>query len=149
MSWFWSSGGSILTLIKKCGPQNITRHRLHLSMIDNQQSSSQLQKHIVSPIIYLQDKILGQEKKFGSGQLIFENWSGGPVAVFFFFEPRPKFSKSNKSQQAEMMPIQSWQPGGVRCRVSGAGSRRTAFQAWRKPGVGGWRGHIGLFRSHL
>ena len=22
MSWFWSSGGSILTQIKKCGPQN-------------------------------------------------------------------------------------------------------------------------------
>ena len=32
---------------------------------------------------------LGQEKKnFGSGQLIFENWSGGPVDLFsFFFEP--------------------------------------------------------------
>ena len=28
--WFWSSGGSILTLIKKCGPQNIARSRLHL-----------------------------------------------------------------------------------------------------------------------
>ena len=29
--------------------------------------------------------ILGQGKKnFGSGQLIFENWSGGPVDVFFF-----------------------------------------------------------------
>ena len=26
---------------------------------------------------------LGQEKKFGSGQLIFENWSGSPVEVFF------------------------------------------------------------------
>ena len=24
---------------KKCGPQNITRHRLHLSIIDDQQSS--------------------------------------------------------------------------------------------------------------
>ena len=33
------------------------------------------------------------KKNFGSGQLIFENWSGGPVEVFFF-EPRPIFSKS-------------------------------------------------------
>ena len=24
------------------------------------------------------------KKNFGSGQLIFENWSGGPVEVFFF-----------------------------------------------------------------
>ena len=24
------------------------------------------------------------KKNFGSGQLIFENWSGGPVDVFFF-----------------------------------------------------------------
>ena len=30
--------------------------------------------------------MLGQEKKLsGSGQLIFENWSGGPVALFSFF----------------------------------------------------------------
>ena len=30
--------------------------------------------------------LLGQEKKnFGSGQLIFENWSGSPVDLFFFF----------------------------------------------------------------
>ena len=34
------------------------------------------------------------KKKFGSGQLIFENWSGGPVD-FFFFEAQPEFSKSN------------------------------------------------------
>ena len=39
-------------------------------------------------------------KKFGSGQLIFENWSGGPVDVFS--EPQPKFSKSNEYQHAEM-----------------------------------------------
>ena len=26
----------------------------------------------------------GQEKNFGSGQLIFENWSGGLVELFFF-----------------------------------------------------------------
>ena len=32
------------------------------------------------------------KKNFGSGQLIFENWSGGPVE--FFFEPQPIFSKS-------------------------------------------------------
>ena len=29
--------------------------------------------------------VLGQEKNFGSGQLIFENWSGGPVDFFLFF----------------------------------------------------------------
>ena len=28
---------------------------------------------------------LGQEKNFGSGELIFENWSGGPVDLFSFF----------------------------------------------------------------
>ena len=29
---------------------------------------------------------LGKKKKnFGSGQLIFENWSGGPVDLFSFF----------------------------------------------------------------
>ena len=26
-----------------------------------------------------------KKKNFGSGQLIFENWSFGPVEVFFFF----------------------------------------------------------------
>ena len=25
------------------------------------------------------------KKNFGSGQLIFENWSGGPVKLFFFY----------------------------------------------------------------
>ena len=34
---------------------------------------------------------LGQEKNFGSGQLIFENWSGGPGDLFF--EPQHKSSK--------------------------------------------------------
>ena len=29
--------------------------------------------------------LLGQEKNFGSGQLIFENCSGGPVDLFSFF----------------------------------------------------------------
>ena len=33
------------------------------------------------------------KKNFGSGQLIFENWSGGPVEGFFL-EPQPIFSKS-------------------------------------------------------
>ena len=32
-------------------PQNITRHRLHLSIIDDQQSSWPLQKHVVSLIL--------------------------------------------------------------------------------------------------
>ena len=27
----------------------------------------------------------GKKKNFGSGQLIFENWSGGPVDLFSFF----------------------------------------------------------------
>ena len=34
-------------------------------------------------------------KKTGSGQLIFKNWSGGPVDDFFF-EAQPKFSKSDE-----------------------------------------------------
>ena len=36
------------------------------------------------------------KKNFGSGQLIFEIWSGGPVDLFsfFFFEPQHKSSKS-------------------------------------------------------
>ena len=36
---------------------------------------------------------LGQEKNFGSAQLIFENWSGG-LAEVFFLEQQPIFSKS-------------------------------------------------------
>ena len=36
-----------------------------------------------------------RKKNFGSGQLIFKNWSGGPVDIFsFFFEPQHKSSKS-------------------------------------------------------
>ena len=41
------------------------------------------------------------KKHFGSGQLIFENWSGGPVDIFL--EPHPKFSKSNKYYHADMV----------------------------------------------
>ena len=37
---------------------------------------------------------LGPGKNFGSGQLIFENWSGGLVDLFSFFEPQHKSSKS-------------------------------------------------------
>ena len=33
--------------------------------------------------------------------------------------------------------------------MSGDGSRLAAFQAWRKRGVGGWRGHISLLRSYF
>ena len=77
-------------------------------------------------------KYESQEKNFGSGQFIFENWSCGPVD---FFEAQPKFFKSNKCQHADMV---------CRCRggnleVSGAGcqvlGRLAAFQAWRKSGV--------------
>ena len=32
------------------------------------------------------------KKNFGSGQLIFENWSGDPVKLFIFIEPQPEFS---------------------------------------------------------
>ena len=36
-----------------------------------------------------------RKKTFGSGQLIFENWSGGRVDFFScFFEPQHKSSKS-------------------------------------------------------
>ena len=35
---------------------------------------------------------------------------------------------------------------GAGCQVLG---RLKAFQAWRKLGIGGWRGHISLFRSHF
>ena len=56
MFWFWSSGGSILTQIKKkCGPQNITRHRLLLSVIDDQQS---ITKTCSFSNFNFQDKIL-------------------------------------------------------------------------------------------
>ena len=65
-------------------------------------------KHCVFSNIYIYLNgltIRPGKKNFGSGQLIFENWSGGPVDIFF--EPQPKFSKSNESQHAEMMPIPS------------------------------------------
>ena len=42
---------------------------------------------------------LGQEKNFGSVPLIIENWSGGPED---FLIHKPKFSKSNKCQHADM-----------------------------------------------
>ena len=38
--------------------------------------------------------IARNKKNFGSGQLVFENWSSGPVEIFFFFEPQHKSSKS-------------------------------------------------------
>ena len=51
-------------------------------------------------------------KHFGSVQLIFENWSGGPVD---FFIHKPKFSKFNKCQHADMVAdaeVATW-----RCQV--------------------------------
>ena len=51
------------------------------------------QLHMLNDYIFMTAIIkrkYGQEKNFGSGQLIFENWSGGPVDVFFF-EPQPNF----------------------------------------------------------
>ena len=56
---------------------------------------------------------LGQEKNFASGQLIFDNWSVGPVDIFF--EPQPKFCKSNECQHAKMdanAEVATW-----RCQV--------------------------------
>ena len=77
--------------------------------------------------------MLGREKNFGSGQLIFENWSGGLVDVFF--KKQPKFSKSNECQQVYTDADAEIATSGVRCWMSGVGSRLTPFQPWRKRGV--------------
>ena len=42
--------------------------------------------------------------------LLHHNWSGGPVDVFF--EPQPKFFKSNECQHSEMDAVATW-----RCQV--------------------------------
>ena len=52
-------------------------------------------------ITQLKKLFLGQEKNFSSGHLIFENWSGGPVDLFLFFEPQHKSSKSYFSTSLE------------------------------------------------
>ena len=45
------------------------------------------------------------KKNFGSGQLIFENWSGGPVEVFFFLNhnlySKSYFSTSHKTRDPD------------------------------------------------
>ena len=41
-----------------------------------------------------------------------------------------------------------WQPGGVRCWMSSAGQAH-GFPGMEKRGVGGWRGHRSLFKSHF
>ena len=65
-------------------------------------------------------------KNFGPGQMIFENWSGGPVDVFFL-EPQPKFSKSNEYQHTEMDADAEVATSGVSYWLSGVGSRLAAF----------------------
>ena len=77
-------------------------------------------------------RIFRPGKKFGSGQLILENWSGGPVDGFFF-EPQPKFSKSKECLHADMDAEQRWQPVAVRCWMSGARQTRGMEKAgcWR------------------
>ena len=77
-----------------------------------------------------------QEKNFGSAQLIFENWSGGPVDVFFLNHNLNFPNLMNDVYMQKWMLMQRWQPGGVRCWMSGDGSRLAAFQTWRKRGVG-------------
>ena len=77
--------------------------------------------------------------------LTFVRWQGRRL----FFESQPKFSKSNEYQHADMDADAEVVTSCVRCWMSGVGSRLAAFQAWRKRGVGGWRGHIGRFRSHF
>ena len=49
--------------------------------------------------VLLTPNTLRPGKNFGSGQLIFENWSGGKVDIFF---TTTKFSKSDECQDAEM-----------------------------------------------
>ena len=85
-------------------------------------------------------------KKTGSGQLIFKNWSGGPVDDFFL-KHNLNFPNLMNVNMQRWMPMQRFQPGGVRCWMSDDGSRLPAFQAWRKPGVGGWRGHIAYLEA--
>ena len=58
--------------------------------------------------------MLGQEKNFGSGQLIFENWSGGLVDAFF--NHNLNFPNLMNVNMQIRMPMQKWQP-----QVSGAG----------------------------
>ena len=56
---------------------------------------------------------IGQEKNFGSGQLIFENWSGGPLEVFL--NHNLNFSNLINVNMQTLLPMHRWQPGGVRC----------------------------------
>ena len=65
------------------------------------------------------------KKNFGSdqlGQLIFENWSGGPV-TFFFWNHNLNFPNLMNINMQRLMLMQRWQPGGVStgCQVLGRG----------------------------
>ena len=66
-------------------------------------------------------------KNFDPGQLIFENW-----ALDVFLNHNLNFPNLMNVYMQRWMAMQRWQPGAVRCWMSGAGSRLTAFQAWRK-----------------
>ena len=76
-------------------------------------------------------------KNFRSDQLIFENSSSGQRRFFFLNHNLNFLNIMNNVNMQTWMPMQRWQPGGVRCWMSGDGSRLTAFQAWRKRNVGG------------
>ena len=89
--------------------------------------------------------ILDQEKNFGSGQLIFENWSGGPVD--FFLEPQPKYmySRSKKCQDADMdadTEVATWRCPelDVRCWVDSRRSRHG--ESWALEGGEAIRSHF-------
>ena len=64
-----------------------------------------------------------RKKNFGSGQLIFENWSSGPVDVFLW-NRNLNFPNLTNANMQTWMPMQRWQAGGVRCWMSGAGQNR-------------------------
>ena len=63
------------------------------------------------------DEIRPGKKNFGSGQLIFENWSGGPVDVFFF-EPQPKYCREGCQCRGENLEL-----SGAGCQALAADSR--------------------------
>ena len=84
--------------------------------------------------LYHTKEIRPGEKNFGSGQLIFENWSGGPADIFF--NHNLNFPILINANMQTWMPMQRWQHGGVRCWMS------VAEQTHGGPGMekaGCWR----------
>ena len=73
-------------------------------------------------LVFLKMIIVRPGKKIlGSGQLIFESWSGGPVDGFFF-EPQPEFSKSNATCRHGCR----CRSGNLRCQVLAADLRSSS-----------------------